>query len=415
MARHACACACVGTANAPSNHARVAVENPSSAAALLTGSALPPARCRSAAPSFSCHLPSLPPPTDIPVRQEVPPGRHYDGRAGYVSPVVGARAAGSGGGRGQSPALPPWARSRCHAPCQAVPAASTPARPDSTAKAAREPGQRRPAPRPPPPAPAGNHVAPDDQAAGATPTAADPGGPVTPAGPAAPAALPVAPPGAATLPQTSALPRTDDAAFNNAVHDIWLAVTTGNPNYALPAFFPEKAYEQVKAIADPAADWQGRLWYDFTLDLAAAHKLVKPGAMLTKVIVPAQYAQWIPPGACYNSTGYWHLPGSRVVYRAGRSHALVRDSFVDLLARRLVPGPLRRGGARRRLRHRRRPGDGRRVSPGRPAAASVSRAALAAAPRTDPVRSARSRRAPRRSRSASPPATRPRPGTRRWT
>src|SRR5580698_1625318 len=40
IARHACAWAWVGTAKAPSNHARVAVEKPSSAAALLTGSAL---------------------------------------------------------------------------------------------------------------------------------------------------------------------------------------------------------------------------------------------------------------------------------------------------------------------------------------------------------------------------------------
>jgi len=145
-----------------------------------------------------------------------------------------------------------------------------------------------------------------------TPAAATP--PVKPA-PAQPAALLVAPPSAAALPQTTVRPRTDDAAFASVVHDIWLAVTTGNPKYALPAFFPEKAYQQVKAIADPAADWENRLWSEFTLDLAAVHRSVKPGATLSKVIVPAQYAQWIPPGACYNSIGYWHVPGSRMVYR----------------------------------------------------------------------------------------------------
>ncbi len=135
--------------------------------------------------------------------------------------------------------------------------------------------------------------------------------------PALPSALPVAPPSAASLPQTRAKPSTSGTAFENAVHDIWLAVTTGDPEYARPAFFPVKAYQQVKAIADPAADWQTRLWGDFTLDVAAAHQLVKPGAKLAKVVVPVQYAQWIPPGACYNSIGYWHVPGSRVVYRQG--------------------------------------------------------------------------------------------------
>ena len=37
IARHAPACACVGSANAPSNHARVAGENPASAPSLVIG------------------------------------------------------------------------------------------------------------------------------------------------------------------------------------------------------------------------------------------------------------------------------------------------------------------------------------------------------------------------------------------
>jgi hypothetical protein len=148
--------------------------------------------------------------------------------------------------------------------------------------------------------------------------------------PTKPSALPVASASAATLPQTSAFPKTTDAAFASAVHDIWLAVTTGDAEYALPAFFPEKAYEQVKAIADPESDWENRLWYDFTLDLAAVHKLVKPTATLTKVIVPTQYAQWIPEGACSNSIGYWHVPGSRVVYRQdGTTYSFGIASFIS--------------------------------------------------------------------------------------
>ena len=143
------------------------------------------------------------------------------------------------------------------------------------------------------------------------------GTPVRPSAPVSPSALPVAPPSVASLPQTSARPRTDDLAFGNAVHDIWLAVTTGDADDALPAFFPEKAYVQVKAVGDPEADWQGRLWYDFTLDLAAVHQLVPPDATLVKVIVPAQYEQWVGVGACYNRVGYWNVPGARVVYRAG--------------------------------------------------------------------------------------------------
>jgi hypothetical protein len=127
--------------------------------------------------------------------------------------------------------------------------------------------------------------------------------------------LPVAP-GAGALPQTRARPRTTSVAFRNAMDDLWLAVTTGNPRSGLPAFFPEAAYEQVKAIPDPAADWQHRLWYDFGLDVRAAHRLTGPGARLVRVIMPTAYIVWVPPGACYNSVGYWHAPGARVVYRA---------------------------------------------------------------------------------------------------
>jgi hypothetical protein len=128
-----------------------------------------------------------------------------------------------------------------------------------------------------------------------------------------PAALPVAP-GAGTRPQTSAFPSTRSVAFGHAMADLWLAVTADNARFALPAFFPEAAYEQVKAIPYPAADWQDRLWYDFVLDVRAAHGLLAPGARLVRVIVPADEAAWVYPGGCYNSVGYWHVGGARVVY-----------------------------------------------------------------------------------------------------
>ena len=65
--------------------------------------------------------------------------------------------------------------------------------------------------------------------------------------------MPVAP-GAGALPQTRAFPETDSAAFRNAMADLWLAVTTGNPRFARPGFFPVAAYEQVKAEPYPVAD-----------------------------------------------------------------------------------------------------------------------------------------------------------------
>jgi len=133
-----------------------------------------------------------------------------------------------------------------------------------------------------------------------------------PSGP--PTALPVAP-GAGAQPQTRAFPSTNSAAFHDAMQDVWLAVTTGNARLALPAFFPRAAYQQLKAIYDPTADWDDRLWYDFTLDVAAAHHVVDPDAHLVRVIVAGYDAAWVYPGVCDNSIGYWHVSGARVVYR----------------------------------------------------------------------------------------------------
>ena len=131
---------------------------------------------------------------------------------------------------------------------------------------------------------------------------------------ASPSAAPVAP-GAGALPQTRAFPSTRTVAFRNAMADLWLAVTTANPRFGLPGFFPVAAYKQVKAEPYPAADWQDRLWCDFVLDVRAAHRLLGSGATLDRVVVPEADAAWVYPGACYNAIGYWHVPGARVVYR----------------------------------------------------------------------------------------------------
>jgi hypothetical protein len=101
------------------------------------------------------------------------------------------------------------------------------------------------------------------------------------------------------------------------VTDLWLAVWTGKPSLARPAFFPLAAYKQVKAIYNQEADWRSRLWLDFSLDVKAAHRLLgrhAGAAKLVRVIVPAG-AAWISPGVCYNKVGYWHVAGPRVVYR----------------------------------------------------------------------------------------------------
>jgi hypothetical protein len=139
-----------------------------------------------------------------------------------------------------------------------------------------------------------------------------------------PTVIPVPPPPGA-LHQTRTVPSAGTRVFRAEMTDLWAAVVTGQARLAAQAFFPLAAYTQVKAIADPAADWRSRLLRDFRLDVAAAHRFLGAGARhatLVRVIVPPAGAAWINPGVCYNAVGYWHAGGARLVYR---QHGQVRS------------------------------------------------------------------------------------------
>ena len=117
-----------------------------------------------------------------------------------------------------------------------------------------------------------------------------------------------------------ARPSVRTRVFRAEMTDLWAAMVTGKPRLAAQAFFPVAAYKQVKAIFDPAADWRDRLFAEFRLDVAAAHRHLgrHPGrARLVRVITPSADAAWIVPGVCENGVGYWHVGGARLVYREG--------------------------------------------------------------------------------------------------
>ena len=111
-----------------------------------------------------------------------------------------------------------------------------------------------------------------------------------------------------TLPQTDQLPPASTPQFATNMAGLWQGIVAGSATPALPAFFPQAAYVQLKTgIADPGGDWQNRLVADYALDIGAAHDLLGAGAAsasLVSVSVPESYAHWIPPGVCANGIGY---------------------------------------------------------------------------------------------------------------
>ncbi|HUX03505.1 MAG TPA: hypothetical protein VMV53_01165 [Acidimicrobiales bacterium] len=122
------------------------------------------------------------------------------------------------------------------------------------------------------------------------------------------------------LPATSAKPSTT-TGVRSVLHVVWRAIVSDNPTLARRSFFPRTAYIRMKQglLANPASDYDARLLAFYNLDLAAYHQRIVPGArpVLVGVKVHRSDAAWIPPGACENLIGYWHLAGVRLVFRKG--------------------------------------------------------------------------------------------------
>jgi hypothetical protein len=123
---------------------------------------------------------------------------------------------------------------------------------------------------------------------------------------------------AGSLSQTQAFPSSNDRHFKSLMASLWAGIVENSANKALPAFFPKRAYMQLKAIPSAESDWSGRLVRDYALDIAAAHSLLgvnASNAELVAVNVQSSYGHWVPPGVCYNGVGYYEMPGARLVYR----------------------------------------------------------------------------------------------------
>ena len=128
----------------------------------------------------------------------------------------------------------------------------------------------------------------------------------------APPTTTAAPPATSALGQTNARP-TEDAAFHARMDALWQAIRLNQPELAADSFFPLPAYLQVKAITNPAADWNTRLMGRFQSDISAVHARLAasgPIAATASVTVPEGKVQWITPGRESNKVGYWRVYGT---------------------------------------------------------------------------------------------------------
>ena len=136
-----------------------------------------------------------------------------------------------------------------------------------------------------------------------------------------------------TLPQTDEKPTATGAEFDAHVDALWQAIVRDDPSLALPFFFPETAYLQVKDIQDPAGDYQRRLIANYEDDIHALHAQLGDAAsraQLAGMSVPNDQAQWITPGTEYNKGSYWRVYGSTLNYTLdGQSRSFPVTSLIS--------------------------------------------------------------------------------------
>ena len=107
-------------------------------------------------------------------------------------------------------------------------------------------------------------------------------------------------------------------ALDTRAQGLWQAIVADDPAPATPFFFPLGAYNQVKAIHDPASDWTSRLLAAYQRDLHAAHATLGDAAATATfggISVP-DTAQWVTPGQEYNKGSYWRVYGAKLTYTA---------------------------------------------------------------------------------------------------
>jgi hypothetical protein len=119
------------------------------------------------------------------------------------------------------------------------------------------------------------------------------------------------------LPQTDERPAASGATFTAGVQGLWQAVQQDRPELAIPFFFPQAAYLQVKAISDPTTDYRQRLIANYEQDIHTLHAQLgadAAGAQFDSIDVPDAQAVLVQPGEESNKLSYWRVYGTTLHY-----------------------------------------------------------------------------------------------------
>lgn len=136
------------------------------------------------------------------------------------------------------------------------------------------------------------------------------------------------------LGQTEQRPSVTSPAFQKRIEAVARAITSGDVEPALSAFFPLSAYQQVKDVAKPERDYKFRLLANFKRDLLEYHRALGGAAGESKfegITVSEKDAKWMAPGSEGNKLGYFRVLRSRLRFTlpTGRSREFELTSLIS--------------------------------------------------------------------------------------
>jgi hypothetical protein len=132
-----------------------------------------------------------------------------------------------------------------------------------------------------------------------------------------PVALGPADAGSSRLPQTREMPSSSSPTFEAGASALWEAIVHDDPSIGMSFFFPLDAYEQVKDVGDPAADWKRRLVAAYERDIHRLHARLGDASASARMValeIPKARARWVEPGEEWNKLGYFRVFGSKLKY-----------------------------------------------------------------------------------------------------
>ncbi len=136
-----------------------------------------------------------------------------------------------------------------------------------------------------------------------------------------------------TLPQTRDTPSTESDRFKRNAKILFDAICQDTPDAAVPFFFPAKAYDQVKDIPEPNADWKGRLVRAFKRDIHKLHGQLGDkcnGARYIGWSVAEKKVRWVDPHEELNKLGYYRALHSQLRFEAkGKEESIDVTSLIS--------------------------------------------------------------------------------------